>query len=131
MPTQSPAARAHAQNFQYGTVLSGTAAAAGVNGADQLNGACKGLVLWVDVTAFTGTSITITIQAKDPVSLKYTTILASAALAATGTTALTIYPGVTAAANVAVSTVVPSIWRAISTGTFSNVTYTVSAVGIV
>lgn len=129
--TAPPVARAHAQNFSYGSVLAGTAAAAGANGADQQNPTCRGLVVVIDVTAFTGTSITVTLQSKDPVSGKYSTILVSAALAATGTTVLTVYPGVTVAANVAVSTVVPNIWRAISTGTFSNVTYTVSAVGIV
>lgn len=120
-----------AMNHEYPTVLSGTLVSAPANGDDQQNPCFRGVKVVVDVTAFAGTSITFTIQGKDPSSGKYYTLLATAALAATGTLALTVYPGVTAAANVSASDVVPRKWRVISTGTFNNTTFTIGAVGIV
>ena len=45
------------------------------------------------------------------------TPLASAAINGTGTTSYTIYPGVTVASNVAVSQVLPRLWRVSLAGT--------------
>lgn len=127
-------ALAQAQNFEYGSVLTGTAASASANGADQNNPTFRGLKVVVNVSAISGTSPTlvVTLQGKDPASGSYYTLLASASLTSTGATVLTVYPGVTASANVAVSDVVPRTWRAISTvgGTGPSVSFTVGAVGI-
>lgn len=128
-------ALAQAYNFEYGSVLTGAAAATGANGVDQQNPTFRGVKVVVNITAITGTTPTlvVTLQGKDPASNVYYTLLASAALNATGATVLTVYPGVTAAANVSVSDVVPKTWRVISTvgGTTPAVTFTVGAVGIV
>jgi hypothetical protein len=89
------------------------AAAAGAQSADQVNLNGRGVKVVIDITALAGTTptLTVTIQGKDPVSGKYFTILASAALAAVATTVLTVYPGLVAAANVAANDVLPRDWR--------------------
>jgi hypothetical protein len=106
-------------------------AAVGSNGADQVNPSGRGLKLVIDITALTGTAptLTVTIQGKDPVSGKYYTILASAALAAVATTVLTVYPGLVAAANLTVNDVLPRDWRVITAiaGTAPTVTATIAA----
>lgn len=112
------------------TALSATGAGT-VNGADQTNLSSRGLHLAIDITAITGTTptLTVTIQGKDAVSGKYYTILASAALSATGTTILRVYPGLTAAANTVANDVLPRDWRVIYVvgGTTPAVTATISA----
>lgn len=67
----------------------------------------------IDITAVAGTTptVTITIEAIDPVSGKYYTILASAALSALTTTVLKIYPGLVAAANLVANDVLPKAFR--------------------
>lgn len=94
--------------------------------ADQGNAARRGVKLTIDITAITG-SLTVTVQAKDPVSGKYTTILASAALAATGTTTLTVYPGIAVAANASASDVLPATWRVSAAVGGTNATATIGA----
>lgn len=115
-------------------IIQHSAAAAGVNGPDLDGGYGKGLLLFIDITAITGTSptLTVTIQGKDPVSGKYYTILASAALAAVATTVLKVYPGLTAAANSVANDVLPPDFRIITSigGTTPAVTATISYVVI-
>lgn len=69
----------------------------------------------------------MTIQGKDPNSGKYYTLLASAALGAVATTVLTVYPGLTASANVVANDFVPRTFRVITAvaGTGPAVTYTI------
>ena len=89
---------------------------------DQPNVHCRGVEVVVDVTALTGASVVVTIEGKDPTSGKYYTLLASAALTGTGTTVLTVYPGVTVTENTAASRPLPSVWRVKAVngaGTFS------------
>lgn len=104
---------------------------ASANGADQANkGPYRGLVLVIDTTLVPGAapSTGFTVQGKDPVSGKYYTILASAAIVAVGTVVLRIYPGLVAAANLVASDVLPSTWRVITThGNANPVTYSVAA----
>lgn len=106
------------------------AASAAVNSADFTNNTCRGVKVIIDITAITGTSptLTVTIQGKDAVSGKYFTILASAALNATGTTVLTVYPGLTNAANVTAADLLPRDWRIspVIGGTTPAVTATIS-----
>lgn len=65
----------------------------------------------VDVTAAGTGTLTVTVQGKDPISGNYYTILASAALAATGTTPLRVFPGATAAANTVANDALPHTFR--------------------
>lgn len=86
------------KNTDVGKVVNITAAGLGtVTTNDLQNVNATGLTVVVDITAITGTSptLTVTIQGKDVASGKYYTILAGAALTATGTTVMRIYPGIT------------------------------------
>lgn len=118
-------------NAETGALITHTAASAGTNGTDQTNYGARGLKVIVDITAITGTTptLTVTIQGKDPTSGKYYTLLASAALSTVSTTVLTVYPALTAAANVTANDVLPKTWRVITAigGTTPAVTATVAA----
>jgi len=95
---------------------------------DQANGSWRGAMFAVAVSNFVSGTVTVTVQAKDPVSGNYVTLLASAALAANGTTLLTIYPGIAVSANVSANTVLPATWRVTLTGASSpSMTVSVSA----
>lgn len=115
---------------QTPALITHTAASAGANGVEQNAGASKGVMLFVDITAITGTSptLTVTLQGRSPTGLYYT-ILASAALAATGLTVLRVYPGLTAATNTIANDVLPEAYRVITAigGTGPAVTATVHA----
>lgn len=95
------------------TLISQTTAASGtyVSG-DQTNGGARGVKVYLNISAI-GASVTVTatVQGKDPVTNTYYTLLASAAKAATGFTVLTVYPGLTAAANTVASDVLPRTWN--------------------
>jgi hypothetical protein len=89
-----------------------TLAAAGTTtSADQINYSGRGVKCTIDITATTAQTLTVSLQGKDPVSGKYVTYASSAALAAVATTSLTMYPGITTTANVAISDVLPRTWR--------------------
>jgi hypothetical protein len=89
----------------------------------------RGMHLVIDCTAVVSSpSVVFTIQGSDPVSGKFYTILASAAIVGTGTTVLRVYPGLTAAANLVASDVLTSRWRVIAThGNSNSITYTAAA----
>lgn len=103
--------------------------AATVNGSDLENIGASGCHVVIDITAITGTSptATFTLEGKDDASLKYYTILASAALTATGTTVLRVFPGATVAANLVASDILPRDFRikCVVGGTTPAVTATV------
>jgi hypothetical protein len=111
------------------TLFASLARTATATGADQTNPAAKGLMVVIDVTAVTADpSVVFTIQGKDPLSGKYFTLLASAAITATGTTVLRIYPGLVVAANLVASDVLPGIWRIVAThADADSITYSVGA----
>ena len=96
---------------------------------DLSNATGRGLHLVIDVTAVDATpSVTFTINGKDPVSGKVWTILASAAITATGTTILKVYPGLMAAANAAANDVLPPTWQVTAVhGDADSITYVVTA----
>jgi hypothetical protein len=100
-----------------------------VNGNDLDNTSSIGATVVIDITAITGTTptATFTVEGRDEVSGKYYTILASAALNTVATTVLRIYPGLTAAANVTASSLIPKTFRVTVTiaGTTPVVTATV------
>jgi hypothetical protein len=109
-----------------GIGATGSLAAGTYVSEDMRNDFRRGLKLIVDAPAGTGT-ITVTIQGKDPLSGKYYTILASAALAVGSTTVLLIYPGATAAANLIANDVLPSTWRVSVVIATNPVTATIGA----
>lgn len=127
-----------ANNFDTGalTLLSGVnvfgvASGAGTYVGQFQNLSHRGLKLSINITAISGTTptLTVTILGKDPVSGATYVILASAALNATGETVLTVYPGVTVAANLSVSDVLPPTFviQAVVGGTGPSVTATIVA----
>ncbi len=99
--------------------------------ADQKNLTHRGLALYVNISALTGTgpTVTVTIQGRDPVSGQYFTLLASAALGAVGFTRMLVYPGVPATANLADNDALPGTWRVqvVVAGTTPAATATISA----
>lgn len=113
-------------------VLQSAARTASVNSDDFENMNGRGVKVVIDVTADpAAASVVFTIQGKDPVSGKYFDILSSAAVTATGTTVLTVYPGVTASTNVAASDVLPRTWRVKAVAADADsLTYSVGAITI-
>ncbi len=111
------------------TLLKSLARTADVDSADQENPDCRGLHLVLDVTAIDATpSIVATIQGKDPISGEYYDLLASAAIATVSTNVLKLYPGITAAANAAVSDILPREWRvSVAHSDADSITYSVAA----
>jgi hypothetical protein len=103
-----------------GTVLTSASRGVATVNTDIVNYSGKGIRVWQDLTVLGASSVCqFSIQEKDPVSGKFITLLASAATGAginsTGTAKLTVYPGLTAAANVTASDVVPVNIRIVST----------------
>lgn len=97
---------------RYEEIFTSAARTATINSPDLYAGDPKGLHLIIDVTAVAATpSVVPTIQGKDPLSGKYYDLLVGAAITATGTTVLKLYPGITAVANGAASDVLPDVWR--------------------
>lgn len=95
-----------------GNLVTLTAASASGQSADQSGALLRGLKVGINCTAVTGTSPTlaVTIQGKD-LSGTYFTILTSANITTTGFTLLSVYPGITATANVSASDFIPPTWR--------------------
>lgn len=92
-------------------------------------GEARGLILVVDATADpAAASVVFTIVGTDPVSGKTWTILASAAVAAVGTTILRVHPELADAANLVAKDVVPTYWTvtAVHADT-DSITYSVAA----
>ena len=92
--------------------LPSAARTAAVTGPDIHQANADGVRVILDVTVDpAAASITVSIQGKDPISGKYYTLLGGAAVAAVGTNVYTIYPSITAVANVSAPNVLPSIFR--------------------
>lgn len=100
--------------------------ASGFSG-DITNKTSTGCHIVIDMTAVPSVETVIfTVQGKDEVSGKYYDILASAAIVATGTVVLKIYPGLTAAANLVASDIIPRTFRVKTTHSASgSFTYSV------
>lgn len=95
--------------------------------ASNINaGTARGVKFYIDITAFSGTSITYTIQCVDPATGTLSTVLASAAKSATGGFTLTVAPGVATVSNVALGDFVPRIFRLQTSGTITSVTHRIS-----
>lgn len=75
------------------TVAPSAARTSAFTGSDleNLTGA-RGVLVTLDLTALTGTSVAVQLQVKDPASGKYFTVFQSAAQTSTGTYAFGFYP---------------------------------------
>lgn len=98
----------------------------------------KGVIVFVDVTAASGTSPTldITVDRFDPASGKWLAIVGAAfaqITSAAGQVDLAIYPGIAETANRTVSDHIGQVWRVVSTigGTTPSFTYTIGATYLV
>ena len=112
------------------TVLASAARTATVT-ADtfQTAGATSGLIVIINVTADpAAASVVFTIKGVDPVSNATWDVLASAAIAATGTVVLRVSPHLTAAANLIAKDVVPAFFTVTAThADADSITYSVAA----
>jgi hypothetical protein len=79
----------------------------------------KGITVFGVVSTLSTNTLTFSIQGKRPDGTYYS-VLSSSPSAATGTFTLKLYPGMTAAANAAVSEALPPVFRVISTHTNGN-----------
>jgi hypothetical protein len=121
---------ASAQNINTPALITLTAqGAATVLGPDMANPAYRGAVVGINLTTMTTATVTVHIQGKDAISGTYYDILVSTGLASTGFTSLIVYPGVTIAANLAVSQPLPGFWRveAVVVGASAAATGTIDA----
>ena len=98
----------------------------------DFNTSAKGGIFVIDVSADpAAASVVFTIQGVDSVSDSTWDILASAAVNAVGTRVLRVYPGLTAAANLTVSDVLPQAVRVNCNHTDADsITYSVGFIGI-
>ena len=112
--------------------LTAANAASAPTSPDIDTGQFAGVFVYINVTAISGTTptLTVTIQGKDDISGQYHTILASAAINATGLTVLRVYPGLTAVANATANDVLAKTMRITTAigGTSPSVTATISSV---
>lgn len=101
------------ESLETGTLQQLTAASASATSGDLDATRHKGILLFINVTAITGTTPTlaVTIQGKSPGSGQYYTILTSASITAAGMTVLRVYPGLTAAANLVANDTLPCTYR--------------------
>jgi hypothetical protein len=111
------------------TVAASLARTATGNSGDLTNYNARGLHLYVDVTAASATpSVVFTIQGKDAVSGAYYTILASAAVTGVSSNIYKVYPGLTAAANLVASDILPRTYRILWTHSDADsITYSIGA----
>lgn len=110
-------------------VLASAARTATNNSQNQGNRFCRGGVFVIDMTAVPGVdTVTFAVEGFDPISSKYFPILTSAAIVAVSTVVLRVYPGLVAAANLAVNDVLPAGWRVTATHSAgTSFTYSVAA----
>lgn len=115
------------------TVLASAVRTATANSADQVNRFARGVRLFLNITAASGTAPTldIKVQTKDPVSGVYLDLPGAvfAQKTTTGSDDLTVYPGVAETANETVSDALSRTWRVVATiaGTTPSFTFSVGA----
>jgi hypothetical protein len=88
--------------------------------SDQINYNHRGIKVYLYVTTIGSGSLVLTIFGKDQVSGQTYTLLASSAVTTNGLTVLTIYPGLTSAANSIANDVLPRTYRIQVTGASSS-----------
>lgn len=110
------------------TVYTSAARTATPTAVTVRTGRYRGVKLFINVTAITATpSVVPTVDMVDSLSGAVKNLLTGAAITGTGQTVLTIYPGVTVAANVSAADVLPeSIKITMIHGDADSITYTVA-----
>ena len=100
-------------NVDNYVLLASAAITANGNSFDAINYRGRGVKVFITTGAFgaSESTMTVTIQGKDPVSGTYYTILSSASLSASAFTVLSVYPGLAVTANVSANDVLPKTWR--------------------
>lgn len=104
-----------------------------VNSADQQNSENRGVRLFLNISAASGTSPTLEVklQMKDNLSGTYIDLPGSAFAQkiTTGASSLTIYPGIAETANETVSDIFTRTWRVVATigGTTPSFTFSLGA----
>lgn len=119
-----------AQSNQEGTALASAARTATANSADISNVNARGVMVFLNVTAASGTGgLVVRVQAKDPVSGQYMNINAApTAITANGSTLYIVYPGSSGTGAAALSTamVIPRTFRiSVTHNDASSYTYSV------
>jgi len=111
------------------TVLASDARTITTASADLTNYNQRGVHVAVNVTVAGTSTLTVTLQGKDPVSGAYYDILIGTAIAAaTGLVILKLYPGIGTLAGAAASDILPRTWRVnCAKGDASSWTYSVGA----
>jgi hypothetical protein len=94
--------------------------------ADQSNTGYKGINIYLNVSAYTDSTIILKLDGKDPVSGTYFNLFSGTAVGATGFHRYTLYPTLAASATVA-NDVLPATWRILVTvsGATSGATWSV------
>ena len=108
-----------------------SAARTATSTATIVTGSCAGL-FYINVTAASATpSVVFTIAGEEPISGTAYTILASAAITATGLTVLRVHPALTAAANTIAKNMLPAAVKVTAThADADSITYSVSFIGV-
>lgn len=96
------------------------------NTGDFVNQNCTGIMVFINLTAFTATgSLTVTVQGK--INGNYYTIIAGSAITSATTQRLWAFPGATVTANVSANEHVPFEWRLLMThGNGVSLTYDIT-----
>jgi hypothetical protein len=110
-----------------GTALASAARTVTVSSADIINNHGKGIHIILDVTAVATSDVKVKVEGKDLASGKYYTILESASVTTVSTNVYKVYPGLTAAANLIASDILPKTIRL--TATHANANSTTYSVG--
>lgn len=137
VPSPQPSsAIASSSGTADGVIYPSAARTAATYTSDEMfNPVCKGVRVYIDITADGGGTVTASLQSRDPNSDKWVTITGAttAALAtATQTRTLTLYPGIAAAAgsattNTEVSAFLSVSWRVVIVVATATVTFSVGA----
>jgi hypothetical protein len=116
------------QNYDLPSPLTLTAAASGttVNSAAYQNPNGHGVILGINTTVDAG-SYVVNCQGQDVASGVWYTIASTAAIVSAVFQTLTVYPAVTAAANVAINLPLPKTWRIQAVVTTGPITATIGA----
>ncbi len=113
------------------TLLPSAVRSATIATPDQVNYNWRGVLVWLNITAASGTGgLTLRVQGKDPASGSYFSLHAApAAVIATGMQVYALYPGVTGGAvSQPTQIVLPRTWRVqVTHGDASSYSYSVGA----
>jgi len=107
------------------TLFASAARTATPTAAEFYSNGARGLHLVIDATAIVATpSVVPTLDGKDELSGKWYNLLTGAAITGVSTAVLKIFPGITVAANLAVSDTIPNRLRLVMThGDADSITY--------